>query len=190
MTEGSGDPAGRISRRGAIAWLAATFAAVARAPQAIAGPPADGVGSPQVAVAGAVTKPMTFSVDELRGLPTQVSTTLTRRGEPGEAESTSSVKGVPLAALVKQAGLVEPDRNSWKHTVVVVSATDGYAVAFSWPELVNTDVGAGVLVIYERDGKPLDNREGPIALVSAQDQRTGPRHVRWVQRIEVTIAGR
>ncbi len=115
------------------------------------------------------------------------SAAMTRSAQGQEVATTA--RGVSLAAIVKRAGLVEPDHNSWKHTVVLATATDGYSVAFSWPELVNTDTGSGVLVVYERDGKPLDDAEGPIALVSAKDQRTGPRHVRWLQRIDVSILG-
>jgi DMSO/TMAO reductase YedYZ molybdopterin-dependent catalytic subunit len=146
-------------------------------------------GSAEIAVTGAVAKPLSLSVDALRAFPPEaVASVAMQRGASG-AEVATTVRGVSLAAIVQRAGLVEPDRNSWKHTVVLAVATDGYSVAFSWPELVDTDVGSGVLVIYERDGKALDNGEGPIALVSARDQRTGPRHVRWLQRIEVTILG-
>jgi DMSO/TMAO reductase YedYZ molybdopterin-dependent catalytic subunit len=166
------------------AWLAAALLCCAVPAMAA------GNGSNEVAIVGTVTKPLTLTVDELRALPPGLaaSAAMTRTVQGQEVATT--VKGVSLAALVKRAGLVEPDRNSWKHTIVLAVATDGYSVAFSWPELVNTDVGAGVLVVYERDGKALDNGEGPIALVSAKDQRTGPRHVRWLQRVEVNIAGR
>ncbi len=46
-------------------------------------------------------------------------------------------------------------------------------------------MGDGVLVVFEQDGKPLDNREGRISLVSLKDTPTGPRHVRWLQRVDV-----
>jgi hypothetical protein len=44
-----------------------------------------------------------------------------------------------------------------------------------------------VLVLYERDGNPLAKNEGPIALISAKDLRTGPRHVRWLKEVEVRL---
>ncbi|MES1161454.1 MAG: sulfite oxidase-like oxidoreductase, partial [Rhizobacter sp.] len=58
---------------------------------------------------------------------------------------------------------------------------------FSWPELFNTEVGGGVLAVFERDGQPLADREGRIALVSARDQRGGPRSVRWLARLGVRV---
>jgi hypothetical protein len=42
-----------------------------------------------------------------------------------------------------------------------------------------------VLVLFERDGKPLAPAEGPLALISGKDIRTGPRHVKWLQTVEV-----
>jgi hypothetical protein len=33
--------------------------------------------------------------------------------------------------------------------------------------------------------KPLDDSEGRIALLSTEDDRMGPRHGKWLKRIEV-----
>ncbi|NDZ12375.1 hypothetical protein [Variovorax sp. WS11] len=46
-------------------------------------------------------------------------------------------------------------------------------------------MGEGVLVLFERDGRALDEREGRIALLSAADRQLGPRHVRNLVRIEL-----
>jgi hypothetical protein len=86
-----------------------------------------------------------------------------------------------------RAALASADHNDWKRTVVLASGTDGYTVAFSWSELFHTEVGPSVLVVYERDGKALGEREGRIALVSARDVPTGPRSVHWLARVNVRI---
>ena len=41
--------------------------------------------------------------------------------------------------------------------------------------------------MYERDGVRLLDNEGPLALVSLKDTRPGPRHVKWLQSIEVRL---
>lgn len=148
---------------------------------------ADNSVSEQVVVAGALKANLRLGVDELRAFPAAqiVSVVVTRR--VGETEVSSSVRGVLLTALLERAGLAATDRNEWKHTVVLATATDGYRVVFSWPELFNTDIGGGVLVVFERDGQPLADREGRIALVSARDQRGGPRSVRWLARLDVRV---
>jgi predicted neutral ceramidase superfamily lipid hydrolase len=85
--------------------------------------------------------------------------------------------------------VVEAVRHDKRRTVIVATASDGYRVVFSWAELYLTTIGEGVLVVLARDGKPLDDREGRIALVSLKDTHTGPRHVRWLQRVDVVRVG-
>jgi hypothetical protein len=41
------------------------------------------------------------------------------------------------------------------------------------------------MVIFERDGAPLSSSEGPLAIVSLKDRQPGPRHVKWLERIEI-----
>jgi hypothetical protein len=148
---------------------------------------AEGQMSETLAIGGAVKKSLTLTAVELEALPGDQATSITLPPRAGGQASVSSVRGVRLTTLLDRAALSEGDHNTWKHTVVIASATDGYKVVFSWPELFNTEVGAGVLVIFERDGKPLDDHEGRIALVSAKDTRAGPRNVHWLNRIEVRI---
>ncbi|XYJ09029.1 molybdopterin-dependent oxidoreductase [Telluria sp. B2] len=42
-----------------------------------------------------------------------------------------------------------------------------------------------MLVITSMNGKPLPASEGPYALRSLLDTRSGPRHVKWLNRVEV-----
>ena len=105
----------------------------------------------------------------------------------GQVQDATELRGVRLLALLEQAGLAERDRLDWRKTVVVAIARDGYRAVFSWPELANTAGGAQVMVAYERDGAPLGVQEGPFAIHAPGDTRTGPRHVKWLQRIEVRI---
>lgn len=143
--------------------------------------------SEQVVVSGPLKTLLTLRVDDLRAFPAAdiQSVSVTRRVDKDEVAST--VRGVKLTAALDRAGFVGSDQNEWKHTVVLATATDGYQVVFSWPELFNTDVGAGALLVFERDGQPLADREGRIALVSAKDTRSGPRSVRSLARLEVRV---
>lgn len=143
--------------------------------------------SERVQVAGAVKTALSLSAEDLKAFPAdQISSvTVTRRS--GDKEQASTVRGVRLAALIERAVPLNADRNDWKRMVVLASADDGYRVAFSWPELINTEVGAGVLVVFERDGQALGDGEGRIALVSGRDLRSGPRHVKWLSRIELKL---
>lgn len=143
--------------------------------------------SERLVVTGEVKAGLTLTVEDLRAFPAEQIGTVTLTRKIDGKEQSSNVRGVRLAALLERAGIGGADRNDWKRMVVLASATDGYRVAFSWPELTNTEVGAGVLVIFERDGRPLDDGEGRIALISARDLRAGPRHVKWLDRIELRL---
>ncbi len=94
-------------------------------------------------------------------------------------------KGVLLRDILTKASIISREHNELKKIVIIATASDNYKAVFSWNELFNTELGEGVLVFFEKDGLPLNDFEGRIALVSSKDTRTGPRHVRWLKQIEV-----
>lgn len=155
----------------------------------------EGVGSgaqgPQpLAINGTVRSAQALFAGSLRASPlaTDVEAIpLTTR--TGEIKRTlSGYRGIKLTDLLDLAQIDAPDHNALKRSYVVVGATDGYTVVFSWSELYNTDIGPGVLVLVEKEGQPLADTEGPLALISRKDIHTGPRHVRWLSSIAVQRA--
>ncbi|WP_426089684.1 molybdopterin-dependent oxidoreductase [Janthinobacterium sp. PSPC1-1] len=137
-------------------------------------------------VTGMVETPLTLKVADLRQLPPanggEISVT---RHNGDKAETITSYKGVRLRDILDKAVLDAPGHNDVKKLAIIATATDGYAVVFSWGELYNAPAGEGVIVYYEKNGKALDDNDGEIALISAKDIRTGPRHVKWLNGIEV-----
>lgn len=144
--------------------------------------------SDTLTVRGTVDHVLTLSVDDLRALPPQqlAEVALTRQNG-ADAGKLQNLKGVRLSDLLNKAVLTVRDHNDVKKMVVVATATDGYRVVFSWSEIFNSPAGEGMLVYFEKDGKPLGEDEGHIALVSAKDTKTGPRHVKWLQTLEVRL---
>ena len=128
----------------------------------------------QVRITGEVQHELTFTVDNLRSFS---------KGRVSAAER--GYAGVRLTDLLREANIRQDARYALRRTYVVATASDGYQAVFSWAELFNTPVGRGVLVAYERDGEPLRDGEGRIALVSLADERSGTRHVKWLRSIEV-----
>ena len=164
-----------------ICSLTAAFALQCAALSAWAGPQSE-----NLRVDGAVKTALSLSVSDLQAFPADqiLSLAMRQHGMDGKDVSTT-VRGVRLSAVLERAGPVAPGRHDWKSMVVLASATDGYKVSFSWPELSNTAGGSGVLVIFERDGQALGEAEGRIALVAANDLNTGPRHVKWLSHVEI-----
>jgi DMSO/TMAO reductase YedYZ molybdopterin-dependent catalytic subunit len=112
--------------------------------------------STRVRVTGEVQHELTLSADELRR-----RVVVQERG----------YGGVRLVDLLGEADIRQDARHALRRTYIVATATDGFQ--------------AGVLVAFERDGAPLRDGEGGIALVSLADERPGTRHVKWLERIEV-----
>jgi DMSO/TMAO reductase YedYZ molybdopterin-dependent catalytic subunit len=142
-------------------------------------------------VKGSVEREVTFTVDELRQLPVQrIDDVRSVRDAAGAATASESARhyvGCLLRDVLDRAKPVEKRRMDFRKSVVIATASDGYRVVFSWAELYISPIGDGVLVVYERDGKPLDDSEGRIALVSLKDTRPGPRHVKWLQSVELRV---
>ncbi|MDO8040717.1 molybdopterin-dependent oxidoreductase [Janthinobacterium sp. SUN137] len=139
-----------------------------------------------LAVTGVVETPLTLKVADLRQLPpANGGKIVVTRHNGDKAETITSYKGVLLRDILDKAVLDAPGHNDVKKLAIIATATDGYAVVFSWGELYNSPAGEGVIVYYEKNGKALGDNDGEIALISAKDIRTGPRHVKWLNGIEV-----
>jgi DMSO/TMAO reductase YedYZ molybdopterin-dependent catalytic subunit len=139
-----------------------------------------------LAVRGNVAVPLTLSVADLGKFPVQrVDDTRVVRGQGGASEAARHFAGCLLRDVLNTARLTEGDRLNLRRTIIVATASDGYKAVFSWAEMYNTAIGDGVLIVYERDGAPLGDDEGRIALISLKDMRPGPRHAKWLSSVAV-----
>jgi hypothetical protein len=93
----------------------------------------------------------------------------------------SAFEGVPLVEVLKAAGVKFGDdlRGPALASYLLVEATDGYRVVFALPELDPACTDRVVLLVDRRDGKPLDEKEGPLRIVVTGEKR----HSRWVRNV-------
>lgn len=98
-------------------------------------------------------------------------------------------EGVPLTMLLRAAGALpeQPLRGAALASYVLVDARDGYRVVYALAELEPTLGGSQAMLVDRCDGKPLDEQEGPLRLIAADEARPA-RWVRQVQSIAVVIA--
>jgi DMSO/TMAO reductase YedYZ molybdopterin-dependent catalytic subunit len=140
----------------------------------------------KVTISGEVEHPLNLTVGDLKILPAQQLGAMPLVCQTGATMSTvESLKGVLLRDVLEKAAIAAKDHNDVKKMVIIAVAKDGYKVVFSWSEIFNSAIGDGVVIFYEKNGQPLGDDEGRIALVSTKDIRTGPRHVKWLSQIEV-----
>lgn len=142
-----------------------------------------------VRVAGAVQTPLALTREQLEALPWRDFAESREVQQDGRTvKLVVRYQGFPLRDLIDRAGL-SPDRQAVRRAVVLLTARDGYRVSFSWGELYNSALGDGVILVRSQDGRDLIGADGLPALRSLQDTRSGPRHVRWLERIEVRLVG-
>jgi DMSO/TMAO reductase YedYZ molybdopterin-dependent catalytic subunit len=150
---------------------------------------AQGPGPTALAIRGNVEHVLTLSIDNLKQLPVQRIEDVRVVRPTGSAstvpEVTRRYTGCLLRDVLERAKPVEKNRLDLRNSVVILTASDGYRAVFSWAELYLSPIGDGALVVYERDGAALPADEGPLAIVSLKDTRPGPRHVKWLQSIEL-----
>jgi DMSO/TMAO reductase YedYZ molybdopterin-dependent catalytic subunit len=165
----------------AAAWLAAASVTVPARAQ--------GPGPATLSVRGNVEHVLTLSIDDLKQLPVQriedVRVVRSTRSASTVPEVTRRYTGCLLRDVLERAKPVDKNRLDLRSSVVILTASDGYRAIFSWAELYLSPIGDGALVVYERDGAVLPADEGPLALVSLKDTRPGPRHVKWLQSVEL-----
>jgi DMSO/TMAO reductase YedYZ molybdopterin-dependent catalytic subunit len=142
-------------------------------------------------VKGSVERELAFTIDELKRFPVQRIEDVRIVRETGSSTGTPEIArrytGCLLRDVLDRAKLVEKNRFDLRKSVVIATASDGYRAIFSWAELYLSPIGEGAMIVYERDGAPLADNEGPLALVSLKDLRPGPRHVKWLKSIELRV---
>jgi hypothetical protein len=127
--------------------------------------------------------PIAASVDPLPFDPAawqtapQVELRVVERGKP------IVYSGIPLASVLKdhlKGDNTMASLRALSDAVILVKATDGYQAAVSAAAAAMDPKGERYLLALRRDGKPLDERQGPVVLVIPGD----PQHVRWVRMIQ------
>ena len=138
-------------------------------------------------VTGQVAQPLSLGRTDLLALARREyaeQRTVVQDGK--EAQLAIRYQGVRLTELLDRAGL-KPGRRDIRRAIVLLTARDGYQASFSWGELYNSALGDGVIVVVRQSNDELLDTDGLPGLRSLQDTRPGPRHVRWLARIEVQL---
>ena len=127
-----------------------------------------------VDIGGEIAKPLHLSTADLTKLP---HTRLHAKAHDIEADW----DGVPLIDLLRTAGAPIGDalRGPNLKLYVRISAADGYRAVFSLAELDPGIGGAVAILADRRDGKPMDDKEGPLRIIVPADKRPA----RWVRQV-------
>jgi hypothetical protein len=90
-------------------------------------------------------------------------------------------EGIPLKAVLEKAGVGFGETMKGKRmaSCLLVEAADGYRVVIALPEIDPAFTDKQVVLAFLKDGKPLDEKEGPYRLVIPDEKRMA----RWVRQV-------
>lgn len=156
----------------------------------VSGPAGGAVFTGGLRITGRVKEELVLSIEEVCGMETEEAKDIAVNcGEGTPVGRIESCRGVLLENVIGKASVLKEDHNDTKKMFIVASASDGYKAVFSWQEIFNTQIGGGVMVLVERDGKALCATTGGLELISLQDYFSGPRYVKGLETIEVLMVG-
>jgi hypothetical protein len=95
--------------------------------------------------------------------------------------ASATFEGVALGALLAKAGvgLGETLRGKRMASCLLVEAADGYRAVIALPELDPAFTDKQIVLAFLKDGKPLDDKEGPYRIVIPDEKRMA----RWVRQV-------
>ena len=93
----------------------------------------------------------------------------------------ATFEGVALEAVLEKAGVEFGASLKGKRlaSYLLVEAADSYRVVIALPELDPAFTDKQVVLVFLKDGKPLDEKEGPYRIVIPDEKRMA----RWVRRV-------
>jgi hypothetical protein len=130
---------------------------------------------PYIKVVNEKGKSTTLTADQIAKLP---RVTMKVKDTSG---AEVSYEGVALDELLKAAdvALGSKLKGPLQQNCLLVEAADGYKVVFSLPEVDPTLSGKTVLFADKKDGKLLDEGEGPFRFVVPHETM----HMRWIRQV-------
>jgi hypothetical protein len=95
--------------------------------------------------------------------------------------SSTTFEGVLLRTVLEKAGVGFGETLKGKRmaSCLLVEAADGYRVVFALPELDPAFTDKQVVLAFLKDGKALDDKEGPYRIVIPDEKRMA----RWVRQV-------
>src|SRR5215471_18255559 len=94
-----------------------------------------------------------------------------------------SFEGVSLKSVLEKAGITFGESMKGKRlsSCLLVEAADGYRVVIALPELDPSFTDKQIVLAFQRDEKPLGEKEGPYRIVIPDEKRMA----RWVRQVTV-----
>ncbi len=99
----------------------------------------------------------------------------------GAADTFTTFIGVSLKAVLEKVGfsLGESLRGKRLASCLLIEAADGYRAVFALPEISPAFTEKQIVLAFLKNGKPLDEKEGPYRIVVPDEKRMA----RWIRQV-------
>ena len=99
----------------------------------------------------------------------------------GAVDASTTFEGVALNTMLEKAGISLGASMKGKRlsSCLLVEAADGYRVVIALPETDPAFTDKQIVLAFLKNGKPLDDKEGPFRIVIPDEKRMA----RWVRQV-------
>lgn len=142
-----------------------------------------------ILITGKIEVDTTLTIEDIKNLPAQEIDTIKLKNGAGKTyKQLENVKGVLLTDLINIATIEGMDNKTSSAYYVICTAVDNYKAIYSWNELVNSQIGKAVYVLYAADNQLFESTEKSFMMVSLEDEVNGKRNLRELVKIEILSA--
>ncbi len=115
-----------------------------------------------------------LALADIEALP-HIKVTTTGPGSP------TTFEGVALKAVLEKAGVGFGETLKGKRmaSCLLIEAAGGYRAVIALPEMDPMFTDKQMVLVFLKDGKPLDEKEGPYRIVIPDEKRMA----RWVRQV-------
>ncbi|MCB9230930.1 MAG: hypothetical protein H6581_04670 [Bacteroidia bacterium] len=142
-----------------------------------------------LSVTGQINQQVHFALAELefmQAVPVEDQVIYNQKGEV--KDTLTGMKGIPLKKLLAQVEYRVDKPRFLNEFYLLLVASDGYKVVFSWNEIYNSPAGDKMYLITELKGVPLRQLEQRILFLATADIQSGRRYIKGLRKIEVRRA--
>lgn len=148
--------------------------------------------SDKLEVKGLIEHPALLTIDSLKKMKVFTGGPFNVKSRTGEVKQEfKSFKAVLLRDIVSRAGMIlEKKENAGTYNYekgsyyILMTATNGYRILYTYNELMFTAVGDNSFVVFEANGKEITDG-GKLLGFCITDNVTGARNIKWIKSIEV-----
>lgn len=127
-----------------------------------------------------------FSISDLDTFPTTSIPDQFIYNHKGELKDMlTGLRGVLLKNILASIEFIYEKPKELNEFYLVMTASDGYKVVFSWNEIYNTAAGDHFYILTELEGIKLPQMEQRIAFICTGDLQSGRRYIKGLKNIDI-----